>query len=163
MKSMSNPPYTEYPWDEVNWDDPTPDDVVALHELTCAVHHDMIQWVVANDLDLADVPSAAQTKWDRIIVKVGIGHGPVVVPEDYEYYSRLDFAGSLVREDRLVSSFSDEELEQYNEERRRMHDLVTEVLEMPEVTQLIEQYNEKVVTRKSEIEDLNKLFYEEEQ
>lgn len=164
--SYSEPHYSQYPWDTVEWGDPLPNDLVALHELYRAVQLEYFQHVIGlaqAGFAREDMPVASQYIWAGVAIKVGLAEeGSDLDPEVYEEMTHNANIGSYVQEDRMFQLMTDEELEEFMENREAMKQLVNDVMNDDETIGLIDDIIRRHEERKSEVEDLNKLFYEEQ-
>ena len=164
FNSLSNPPFYQFNWREVCWDNPFPNDLVALHELFCAVqqeHIEMCQSIISGGGTLDDIPSFSRHVWESVVLFTGFADPGTEPNEDiYEEFSNMHFAGSVVREDRLFEQLDDEQTQEYLEHRNRMHEAVTEMIDSPEVKDAITKIIDTIDRRGQEIDDLNKLFNE---
>lgn len=158
-ESYSEPPYWEYDWRAVDWDNPSTNDVVALFELGQEVRGEHLKYSLDNKDRLDDIPSMSQVLWQQVIKHVHLTVETVFDPDIWEEYEKLDFAGSMVREDRMVALLDEEELEQYNDYREQLLSMIKEVYEDPEVHQIIVDAIKKVEKKKEEVNQLNELFY----
>jgi len=154
--SYSQPSFDQFDWSEVDWSDPLPNDLVALAELAADTR---AQWVVRVSSIIGaggtrdDVPSLTQWVWDYAVVVAGLGSGDL----DSEMYNRfgdLEMAGNFVRDERMMTLMSDEELEELFNQRAKMRGVVDSM----DLDSLADDLKQKRESRDEEIAILKSLF-----
>jgi hypothetical protein len=144
--SYTNPPYWEYNWSEVDWDDPTPDDVCALSELTQDVRMEyllMQRDAVANGT-VDDLPRLTMYLWDNSVRKVGLSDSMSLDEDTYEFWDRLCWAGMFVHDDRKLQTMSEEELAEEAQMKLNAKAFIKDMADSGEIQEMLDFVKQKI-------------------
>lgn len=162
--SYTNPPYWEYNWSEVDWDDPSPDDVCALAELTHELRMEYIsmQREALENGTIDDLPRLTMFLWDESVRKVGFSDSMSINHDDYEMWDRYCWAGDFVLQDRKLLAMSDEELEEHFQQKRNAKAMMRDLVDSGEMEEMFEFIKNKIEQRQAFDELMNGIIGNEE-
>lgn len=162
--SYTNPPYWEYNWSEVDWDDPSPDDVCALAELTQDLRMEYISMqreAIANGT-VDDLPRLTMFLWDGSVRKVGLSDSMSPDDDTYEMWDRFCWAGQFVLQDRTLQSMSDDELEEHYQMKLNAKAMMRDIVDSGEMEEMFEFIKNKMEQRQAFDDLLNGIIGNEE-
>ncbi len=165
--SYSIPPYHEYTWSIVDWENPFPNDLVALNELTTEARTKYVtrlRLLLEANGDPADAPPYRMWLWDHAIMEAGFYDSSEFDEDIYRDFLRFDEIGKYVRDDRMFKEMSDDEMEEHFEQMNRFDEVFNTIIKATsdsEGNDIFQQVTNVHEQREREIKELNQLFGED--